>query len=203
MKNTTLIIACGALAREITQLARLNQWSGISVQCVPAKIHNTPEQIPAAVGQIIRRARAHYAGIFVAFGDCGTGGKLDALLESEKIERLPGAHCYEFYAGSETFNNMMNDEPGTFFLTDFLARHFERLIFEELGINKHPELREMYFANYQRVVYLAQTQNEELQCRARNAAAALGLDYEYRPTGYGDLQTTLARVNESIVQWQS
>ncbi len=198
-----LVIACGALANEITTLIDANHWHNLRVQCVPAKIHNTPDQIPNAVRQIIRKARPDYSDIFIAFADCGTGGLLDAVIAEEKVERLPGAHCYEFYAGSEAFAQMAEAELGTFYLTDFLARHFDRLILEELGINKHPELRDMYFSNYKKLVYLAQTDNVNLAKMAQDAALKLNLQYEFRRTDYGGLEQGLRTFNESIVQWQN
>lgn len=198
-----LIIACGALAKEITTLINANQWTNMRVQCIPAKIHNTPDQIPDAVRQIIHRARPEYSEIFIAFADCGTGGLLDNVIREENVERLAGAHCYEFYAGSEAFAAMAQEELGTFYLTDFLARHFDRLILEELGINKHPELRDMYFAHYKKLVYLAQTDNPELVKMAQDAASKLNLQYEFKRTDYGGLEQGLKSFNESIVQWQN
>jgi hypothetical protein len=198
-----LIIACGALAREITQLINANLWHHMRVQCIPAKIHNTPEQIPSAVREIIHRARGEYDAIFVAFADCGTGGLLDTVIAEEKVERLPGAHCYEFFAGTDAFAAMSEEEPGTFYLTDFLARHFDRIILSELGIKDHPELLDMYFGNYKRLVYLAQSDNPTLAELAQDAAGKLNLNYEYRRTDFGALETGLKRFNESVVQWQN
>jgi len=197
-----LVIACGALAKEITTLIDINQWSHLRVQCVPAKIHNTPEQIPDAVRTLIHKARDKYTHIYIAFADCGTGGLLDTVIQEEKVERLPGAHCYEFFAGSEAFKEMSEDALGTFYLTDFLARHFDRIIIEELGIAKHPELRDMYFGNYTKLIYLAQTDNPELIQLAQDAAKKLNLEYEYRRTDYGDLERGLSRFNESVISWR-
>ena len=197
-----LVIACGALAKEITTLIDINQWSHLRVQCVPAKIHNTPEQIPDAVRSLIHKARDKYTHIYIAFADCGTGGLLDTVIREEKVERLPGAHCYEFFAGSEAFREMSEDALGTFYLTDFLARHFDRIIIEELGIAKHPELRDMYFGNYTKLIYLAQTDNPELIQMAQDAASKLNLEYEYRRTDYGDLEKGLNQFNESVIRWQ-
>jgi len=188
-----LVIACGALAREIVALKRLNGWSELEVECLPPELHNRPEQIPAAVEGAIRAARARHKRIFVAYADCGTGGLLDALLEKEGVQRLPGAHCYEFYAGALAFAALAEEQPGTFYLTDFLVRHFERLVIEGLGIDRHPELRDEYFRNYQRLVYLAQSRSAELSAAARAAATRLGLAYEERYTGFGELEGSLAR----------
>ena len=200
--QSALVIACGALAKEITTLIDINQWSHMRVQCVPAKIHNTPEQIPDAVRSLIHKARDKYAHIYIAFADCGTGGLLDTVIREENVERLPGAHCYEFFAGSEAFSEISDDELGTFYLTDFLARHFDRIIIEELGIAKHPELRDMYFGNYKKLIYLAQTDNPELMQMAQDAASKLNLEYEYRRTDYGDLEKGLNQFNESVIRWQ-
>ena len=203
MPQPALVIACGALAKEITSLINVNQWSQLRVQCVPAKIHNTPEQIPDAVRTLIHKARPKYSQIFIAFADCGTGGLLDTVIKEERVERLPGAHCYEFFAGSEVFKEISENEPGTFYLTDFLARHFDRIIIEELGIAKHPELRDMYFGNYKKLIYLAQTDNPELEQMAQDAAVKLKLKYEYRRTNYGELESGLKQFNESVIQWQN
>jgi len=175
----------------------------MKVQCIPAKIHNTPEKIPEAVQQLIQAAKLSYSHIYVAFADCGTGGLLDRVLEQEQVERLPGAHCYEFYAGSEAFAILAEQELGTFYLTDFLARHFDRLIMEELGIHKHPELKEMYFGNYKKLVYLAQSDNPELMVMAQDAAKQLDLTFEFHRTDYGDLETGLTGFNEQVIQWQN
>lgn len=188
-----LIIACGALAREITAVIAANGWQHVQVQCLPADLHNRPEKIPHAVREKIRANRDGFAQILVAYADCGTGGLLDAVLKEEGVERLPGAHCYEFYAGSPAFTALADAEPGSFYLTDFLVRHFDRLVIRELGIERHPELAVQYFGNYRRLVYLAQHEDAELQDKARQAAVRLGLAFEYRFTGYGDLEQTVIR----------
>ena len=191
---TVLVIACGALAREIVALKRLNGWSALAIECLPPELHNRPEQIPAAVQSAIAAARARYSKIFVAYADCGTGGRLDAVLSAEGVERIPGAHCYEFFASPSVFAQLSEAEPGTFYLTDFLARHFERLVVDGLGLDKHPQLQAEYFRNYRKLVYLAQMPSEALRRAARAAAQRLGLSYEERVTGYGELATTLASV---------
>ena len=152
-------------------------------QCLPAELHNTPDKIPAAVVSKIEQEQDKYEQIFVAYADCGTGGLLDRALEGTGIERIPGAHCYEFYAGSEEFHRLADEEPGSFYLTDFLVRHFDRLVIQGLGLDRQPQLMPMYFGNYKRVVYLAQTQSEELQAMARDQAAYLGLDYHFHHSG--------------------
>jgi Protein of unknown function (DUF1638) len=193
-RHTTLIIACGALAREIAALRRANHWTAFDIQCLPPELHNRPERIVPAVRAQLRAHRLHYRNIFVAYADCGTGGMLDALLREEGIERLPGAHCYEFFAGTAAFAALQDAEPGTFYLTDFLLRHFDRLVTRGLGLDLHPELAGEYFRNYRRLVYLAQTPSEELGAQARAIAARLGLQFEHRYTGYGALETSLGAV---------
>jgi Protein of unknown function (DUF1638) len=191
-KRPLLLIACGALAHEIMAVLRFNGLPGVDVQCLPAKLHNAPQLIPDAVRAKIHEERQHFERIFVLYGDCGTGGLLDEVLAEEGVERIAGAHCYEFFAGTPAFNELAEEEAGSFYLTDFLARHFERLIMQGLGINRHPELLPLYFGNYQRIVYLAQTDSPALRAKAKLAAERLGLAYEYRFTGYGDLQSAVS-----------
>ena len=200
MPPRTLVIACGALAREIMALVRRHGWSAIEVQCLPAVWHNHPERIPGGVREKIRawRARGADGPVFVAYADCGTGGALDAVVEAEGAERIPGAHCYELYAGGGTFAALHEAEPGTLYLTDYLARNFERLIVRGLGIDRHPELEPVYFGNYRRLVHLAQTRDGALRDAARAAAKRLGLEFEYRYTGYGDLEPFLARAGTGV-----
>ncbi len=186
-----VIIACGALAKEILELQRLNNWD-FELTCIPAAIHNRPQEIPQAVEKKILEAKAKNLEIFVAFADCGTGGQLDSILDKYKVQRLPGAHCYEFYSTTPIFLEMMEQEIGTFFLTDFLARHFEALVIKGLGIHKYPELMSMYFGNYKRLVYLGQSHDEDLLLRAKEAAQTLGLEFIYRHTGFGDLEHSLS-----------
>ncbi len=186
------MVGCGALARELVALTR--DIPNVDITCLPATLHNRPGGIPAAVRERIRRRRAGYDRVFVAYADCGTGGLLDPVIAEEGVERLAGAHCYEFYATSPEFARMVEDEPATFFLTDFLARNFERLVITGLGLDRHPELRDQYFGNYRRLVYLAQTDDPVLATSARRAARRLGLAYEQRRTGYGQLGTTIAAI---------
>jgi Protein of unknown function (DUF1638) len=187
-KGDVLLIACGALAREIVDLIERNRWTAFDVQCLPAKWHNTPEKIVPGVAEKLREAKGRYKKIFVLYGDCGTGGLLDKLLEAEGVERIEGPHCYAFFSGNAAFAQRTDQDMLAFFLTDYLARHFERLIWEGLGIDRHPELLESYFGNYEKIVYLAQTRDEDLAKRAMAAAKKLGLKYEYRFTGYGELE---------------
>ena len=189
-----LVIACGALAREITALKRANHWAALEVRCLAPELHNRPERIPASVQAAIAEARGSYDRIFVAYADCGTGGALDRVLAAEGIERLPGAHCYEFYATPAAFAALAEAEIGTFYLTDFLVRHFERLVWAGLGLDRHPELADEYFRHYRKVVYLAQVEDAALARGAQAIAARLGLAYERRLTGYGDLARSLGDV---------
>jgi hypothetical protein len=186
-----LVIACGALAHEITALRRANRWDRLDVKCLPAELHNRPEKIPAAVRSLIHASRSHYRSIFVAYADCGTGGMLDQVLREEGVERIAGAHCYEFFATGPVFGALAEAEPGTFYLTDFLLRHFERLVIQGLGLDRHPELFPSYFGNYRKLVYLAQAPAAHAEAEARVIAARLGLDFEYRFTGYGTLGSSL------------
>jgi hypothetical protein len=193
-----LIIGCGALAPELVALTRRAGLPEMDLTCLPATLHNRPEQIPEAIRRRIGRARREgYDRIFVAYADCGTGGLLDVVLEEEGVARLAGAHCYEVYAGREAFAQLSDEEPGTFYLTDFLARNFERLVIRGLGIDRHPELLSLYFGNYRRLVYLAQTDDAALTSAARAAARRLGLAFERRFTGLGDLHTAVAAFAEA------
>jgi hypothetical protein len=187
-----LVIACGALARELAALRRANHWEALDVRCLPAELHNRPERIPAAVQSLIRACRSRYRSIFVAYADCGTGGRLDEVLRAEGVSRIPGAHCYEFFATPAVFAAIADAEPGTFYLTDFLLRHFDRLVIAGLGLDRHPELFPQYFGNYRRLVYLAQAAEAGAVERGRAIAARMGLAYEVRETGYGALATSMA-----------
>jgi hypothetical protein len=188
-----VVIGCGALAREL--LALTKGIPGVKVHGVDARLHMQPSRIAGAVEDRIRKVRATYGDdvrIFVAYADCGTGGTLDAVLEREGIERIAGAHCYEFYAGSAAFAALQEEELGTFYLTDFLARQFESLVLVGLGLDRHPELLPDYFGSYTRLVYLAQTDDPALEAKARAAADRLGLTFERRDTGYGELAPVIA-----------
>lgn len=183
----TLVIACGALAREILAVVEANGLGHIDVTCLPAIWHNRPEKIPEGVRRKIRAARGHYDEILCLYGDCGTGGLLDAVLAQEGVERIEGPHCYAFFAGLEVFDRLHDAEPGTFYLTDYLVRHFDRLMIRGLGLDRYPELLKDYFGNYSRVVYLAQTDDPRLDAKAQSAARRLGLAYEKRGTGLDGL----------------
>ena len=186
-----LIIACGALAQEIVQLQELNGWNHLHLKCLDAELHNRPHLIAGKLREKIAQHRNEYNNIFVAYADCGSGGEIDRVLEDENIERLPGAHCYSFFAGEQRFKEISEQELGSFYLTDFLAKHFQRLVIKGLKLDQHPELRDQYFGNYTRVVYLSQEDNPSLRSLAKNAALFLGLDFEHEHCGYGDLQTGL------------
>ena len=197
-----LVITCAAIAREVNEIKKLGQWEQMDLQAITADLHMTPEKIPGAVAEKIDQARDQYEHIFVAYGDCGTSGELDRVLEERGVKRLPGAHCYDFLAGRDSFEKMQEDEPGTFYLTDFLAQHFQRLVIEVLGIDRHPELLEMYFGNYTRLVYLAQTDSEEHTKMASAAAEQLGLRFERVFTGMGEMVPELDAAMQAAL-WRS
>jgi hypothetical protein len=199
MKASVLLIACGALAKELVEIKRLNAWAHIKIQCLPAELHNRPEKIPGAVKAEIERYQSEFDNIFVAYADCGTGGMLDKVLAEYAIERLPGAHCYEFFAGSSVFGQLADEEPGSFYLTDFLTRHFDRLVKVGLGLDLHPELMSAYFGNYRRLVFLAQSESPKLEAMAKAHADYLGLEYVHHYTGLDLVQNNL---KEQVVQWR-
>ncbi|MEJ2576924.1 MAG: DUF1638 domain-containing protein [Gammaproteobacteria bacterium] len=194
MTGTLLVIACGAIARELVRVRDLNGWDHVSIYCLPAELHNRPDEIPSAVARTLEAARKAFDRVFVAYADCGTGGRLDRLLARHGIERLPGAHCYEFLAGSSVFDELAADEPGSFYLTDFLVRHFDRLVVRGLGLDRHPDLLQRYFGNYRRVVHLAQSGSAELKEQARRQAERLGLEYRYHFCGDRPLTVALQPV---------
>lgn len=196
-----LVITCAAVAREVNDIKKISQWAQMDLQSITADLHATPEKIPQAVADKIDQARDSYDHIFVAYGDCGTSGELDRVLQERGVSRLPGAHCYDFLAGEKTFAQLQEDEPGTFYLTDFLARHFDRLVIGTLGIDRHPELMPMYFGNYKRVVYLAQTDSDELTRMAQQAADRLGLQFERIFTGTGEMVPALDAAMQKAL-WQ-
>ena len=197
-----LVITCSAVAREVNDIKKLGQWAQMDLQSITADLHATPEKIPQAVADKIDKARDAYDHIFVAYGDCGTSGALDSVLEERGVSRLPGAHCYDFLAGEETYARLQDEEPGTFYLTDFLARHFERLVIGTLGLDRHPELRSIYFGNYTRLVYLAQTDSDELTEMAQKAADKLGLRFERIFTGTGEMLPALDAAMQAAM-WRS
>lgn len=188
-QGTTLLIACGALAREIVELIERNGWRHLDVTCLPAKLHHTPGLIPEAVRGKIRLAGDRYEKIYVLYGDCGTGGLLDEVLAEEgHVERIPGPHCFSFFMGNEAFAAGAEDDISTFFLTDYFCRHFEKFVWEALGLDRRADMVDFVFANYQKLVFMPQVEDEALERKARAIAAKLGLAYEYRFCGYGDLE---------------
>ncbi|MCP4875840.1 MAG: DUF1638 domain-containing protein [Gammaproteobacteria bacterium] len=204
MENSApiLVITCAAIAREVNELKKLGQWSQMDLQAITVDLHARPEKIPAVVAEKIDQAREKYEHIFVAYGDCGTSGELDRVLEERDVKRLAGAHCYDFLAGGDNYQQMQDEEPGTFYLTDFLTQHFQRLVIETLGIDRHPELLEMYFGNYTRLVYLAQTDSDDLTDQARAAADQLGLRFERVFTGMGEMVPELDAAMQAVM-WRS
>jgi hypothetical protein len=195
VSGRVMLLACGALAREILAMTRLNGWTHLDLACLPAKLHNVPQKIPEAVRAKVREARARgYSTIYVVYADCGTGGLLDKVCIEEGVERIAGPHCYSFFDGNEAFAERAEaGEITSFYLTDFLARQFDTLIWKGMGLDRHPELLEMIFGNYEKIIYLAQTDDPALEAKAREAAKRLGLGFEMRETGYGDLTGFLAR----------
>lgn len=187
-----LLIACGALAREILALKAANGWTHLELTCLPANLHLYPDRIPDAVEAAVNKHRADYDEIFVVYADCGTGGLLRERCDALGVEMVPGAHCYAFYEGLDAFAAKADEEFTAFYLTDFLVRQFDAFVWRPMGLDRHPELRDMYFGNYDRLIYQAQTDDPALDALAREAAERLGLRYERRFTGYGDLTHALA-----------
>jgi hypothetical protein len=188
--GSVLLVACGALAREILDLKAANGWSHLALTCLPAILHNHPERICDAVTKVVEENRLRYSKIFVVYADCGTGGLLQATCAKLGVDMVAGPHCYSFFEGNDAF--AQNDEISAFYLTDFLVRQFDAFVWRPLGLDRHPQLRDMYFAHYTKLVYQAQTRDPELVTLAQAHAARLSLAFEYRFTGYGDLETTLA-----------
>ena len=201
MSGKCLILACGALAAEVVALRKqLGLGEGeTELQCLPAEFHNSPGKIAPRVDEILTERRGEFEQVLVGYGECGTGGALDAVLAKHDAVRLPHAHCYEFYAGSARFAAITDAEIGSFFLTDYLVRNFDRLVIGGLGLDRFPHLRDSYFGNYRDLVYLAQTDSPTLQEQARAAAEKLGLNYVYQRVGYGDLAPFLAKAGSKDV----
>ncbi|MEM1351950.1 MAG: DUF1638 domain-containing protein [Pseudomonadota bacterium] len=189
-----LVIACGALAREIIDVNEANGWSHIDLTCLPANLHLYPEKITDAVQDAVEKHRTRYANIFVAYADCGTGGQLQATCDALGVDMIAGPHCYSFFEGNDRFAENAEGEITTFYLTDFLVRQFDAFVIKPMGLDRHPELRDIYFAHYEKLVYQAQTDDPALTQKAKACAARLGLDFERRFTGYGDLTTHLAKL---------
>ena len=186
-----LLIACGALAREILDLKKANGWSHMDLTCLPAKLHLYPEKITQAVEDAVKKHRANYDEIFIVYADCGTGGVLQTACDALGVKMIAGPHCYSFFEGNEQFAQQSESEFTAFYLTDFLVRQFEAFVIKPMGLDRHPELRDMYFGNYEKLVYQAQTDDPALTQKAKEAAKTLGLAFERRQTGYGDLEVAL------------
>lgn len=193
-QGRVLLVACGALAHEILALKRANGWTHLDLQCLPAILHNHPDRIPAAVEAAVTSHRSHYARIFVVYADCGTGGQLRALCRRLGVDMVEGPHCYSFFEGNAAFAARAEDEFRAFYLTDFLVRQFDAFVWEPLGLDRHPELRDSYFGHYEKLVFQAQTDDADLTAQAKDCAQRLGLAFERRFTGYGDLATALSRL---------
>ncbi len=191
-QGRVLLIACGALAREILTLREANGWDHLDLQCLPAILHNSPDRIVPAVEAAVAEAQGRYPSIFVVYADCGTGGLLKAACDRLGVGLVEGPHCYSFFEGNSVF--VARGECTAFYLTDFLVRQFDSFVWRPLGLDRHPELRDMYFRNYEKLVYQAQTDDPVLTAKAEECAARLGLAFERRFTGYGDLSASLARL---------
>ena len=189
-----LLLACGALAHEILALRQINGWDHLDLQCLPANLHLYPDRITTEVERVVRARRADYAAVFVLYADCGTGGLLQAKCKELGVEMLAGPHCYSFFEGNDLFLAKSETEFTAFYLTDFLVRQFDAFVWRPMGLDRHPELRDMYFGNYTKLVYQAQTNDPALDAKAQDCAARLGLAYERRFTGYGDLAVEMARM---------
>ena len=188
-----LLLACGALAHEVLALKRLNGWDHLDLQCLPAKLHLYPEKITEEVVRVVEALRGEYDAIHVLYADCGTGGQLQAACDKLGVPMIAGPHCYSFFEGNDIFAAHADSEFTAFYLTDFLVRQFDAFVWKPMGLDRHPELRDMYFGNYTKLVYQAQTDDPALDDRARDCAARLGLAYERRFTGYGDLAGFMAQ----------
>ena len=182
----TLLIACGALAKEVVAIIEINKLAHFDVQCLPAKLHHRPNLIPAALDEILEKNRDHYKNMYVIYGDCGTAGGIDRVLEKHQVERIGGPHCFSFFEGNDSFAEN-EDDITSFFLTDFFCKAFDKFIWQEFGLDKEASMVEFMFGNYKKVVYVAQTQDLALQAKAREISQRLGLEYEFRYRGYGDL----------------
>ncbi len=187
-----LALACGALATEILAIKAANGWTHLDLQCLPANLHLWPDRIPDAVEAAVEKFRPDYASIFVVYADCGTGGLLQARCDTLGVEMVEGPHCYSFFAGNADFAAKAETEFTAFYLTDFLVRQFDAFVWKPMGFDRHPELIPMMFGNYERLIYLAQIDDPALDLKAQAAAERLGLAYERRLTGYGDLVPALA-----------
>lgn len=193
-----LVIACGMIAREVLAAKQQVGLDHLELTCLPAEFHFYPDRIAPAMDAAIVKARAEgFEHIFVGYADCGTGGLLDKVCEKHGVERMAGPHCFGFYQGMDAYAKVADDDMMSFYMTDFLCRQFDAFFMKPLGLDRHPELIQDYFGNYEKVIYLAQTDDPELDRVAEDAARLLGLAYERRFTGYGDLPAALENASRS------
>lgn len=197
-QGRVLVLACGALAHEVLAVKALNSWDHLDLHCLPANLHLWPDRIPAAVEKAVVEARSTYAEIFVLYADCGTGGLLQEKCKDLGVEMIEGPHCYSFLEGNAAFAKRAETEFTAFYLTDFLVRQFDAFVWRPMGLDRHPDLRDTYFQHYEKLVYQAQTDDPALDHKARDCADRLGLAYERRFTGYGDLTPFLARAADAV-----
>ncbi|MBT6009596.1 MAG: DUF1638 domain-containing protein [Rhodobacterales bacterium] len=190
--DKVLIIACGALAREIIDLIKINNWHHMDLTCLPAKYHLYPEKITTAVELAVKKHTSNYKNIFIAYADCGTGGLLEKKCNELGVKMIKGPHCYSFFEGNDKFTQNAEDEISAFYLTDFLVNQFDAFVWKPMGLDKHPELIDVYFGNYTKLVYQAQTKNNQLEQKAYEISKKMNLPLERRYTGYGDLETALS-----------
>lgn len=200
-KSKRLVLGCGALVYDLVELIKHNELVAqvIDLKCLPAKLHHTPQLIAGAVDQALAEYAHQYADVFVAYGDCGTVGELDKVLEKYNAQRIPGEHCFEFFVGAQAYQDIVDEEVGSFFLTDFLVKLFDQFVIRGLGLDRYPELFDLYFEHYTQMVYLAQTDDPALQAKAKQHAADFGMKYVYRYVGAGALNP-LARGLDSLNQ---
>jgi len=191
-KSDVLFIACGALAKETKEIIDRHGWS-VELKALPAVYHMTPLKITTNLDVMLEKLKGQYQRIIVVYGECGATG-IDTVLDRHEVVRVSGPHCYEMYAGANEFARLMDDEPGTFFLTDWLLRAYEKAVLRGLGLDKHPELAPLYFGNYHRLVYLSQAPTEMLIKKAQTIAASMGWTFEHRYVGYGELETRLVNL---------
>jgi hypothetical protein len=194
LEEKTLIIACGALSHEIVELIRVNNWSHLELTCLPAYWHHVPDRIPSGLRKKIRESRGKYKHIYVMYGDCGTWGKIDEVVDEEGVERIEGPHCFSFLMGNSDFDEYSESDITTFYLSDFFCKYFEKFVWEALGLDRRDDMVDFVFGNYKKVVYMAQTDDQELREKAESIAVRLKLDYEYRFTGYGDMEKVMQQI---------
>ena len=192
-----LVLGCGALVYDLLRLLKQNPSISdkVNIQCLPASWHNSPQLIAPGVEDYLSKNAHLYKDVYIAYADCGTGGALDKVLKKYDAKRIDGANCYEFFAGTETFEKLSEEEIGTFYLTDYLVKNFNRIMIKGLGLDKHPELFDVYFEHYKKLVYLAQTENEEWKRDAEKYAKDFGFDYEYRLVGTGSLDSVFEEID--------